>query len=205
MSAVLYDDALLNKLRGWTNNTNMHVYGTDDTERLFEIVTDTTNDSPIKLPILCLRRTPPGYVVTNTSKKPMSFDGVTVSASEKKSIVLNAIPISLQYQLDIYARYKIEAEEYARNLVFNIINYPKLKVIIPYMGVDYEHISSLELSPNIEDNSDIPERLSFGQFTRYTIGIDVKNAYLWDVRERDNYTIDCQVFTSDEEIIDCDC
>lgn len=205
MSAILYDDALLRKLQSWTSNTSMHVYGVDDTERLFEITSDVKNDRPIQLPLLCLRRNPGGYTVLDTSKKPMSFDGIALQKTKEKSLVLNAIPISLSYQLDVYTRYRIEAEEFARNLVFNIVNYPKINVIIPYMGIDYTHTSSIKLSPEVENNSDIPERLSFGQFSRYTLGISINDAYLWDVREKDNYTIDCKVLTSDEEIIKCDC
>ena len=205
MSAVLYDDALLRKLKKWTDKTSMHIYGVDDTERLFEIQQDKSGDEPIKLPILCLRRVPGGFTVTDTSRKPMSFDGAAIDKSNEKTRVLNSIPISLQYQLDVYARYKVEVEEYARNLVFNIVNYPKLEVIIPYMGVDYVHNSSIKLSPNVDDNSDIPERLSFGQFTRYTLGISVDDAYLWDVRDKDNYTITTRVLTDEEEIIPCDC
>ena len=206
MSATLYDEALLNKIKAWTNNTSIHVYGPDnDTERLFEVEADQKNDKPIQFPLIALRRSPGGFQITNLSKKPMSYDGVTLEATEEKSLTLNAIPIRLGYQLDIYTRNKIEAEEYARNFVFNIINYPKFNVIVPYMGKDFVHRATLHLSENVEDNSDIPQRLSMGQFTRYTLNLYVDDAYLWDIRERDNYKIETDVKTNDEDIVTCDC
>ena len=180
------------------------MYGVDDTERLFEIVLDDAKDKPIELPILCLRRLG-AFTVQNISKKPMAFDGVTLDASENISKTLNAIPIDINYQLDIYTRYRLEAEEYARNLVFNIINYPKVDVIIPYMGYDYIHSSSIVLSPQVDNNSDIPERLSFGQFTRYTINFSIQNAYLWDIQERPNYSMVTDVITNEDKIEPCNC
>lgn len=191
----------------WTERTSIHVYGdTDSTTRLFEVLADESNDKSIKLPVIALRRSPPGYTISRLIKNPMSFDGARLESTENKSILLNAIPIKLQYQLDIYTRYKEEAEEYARNLIFNFTNYPKLQVVVPYLGKDYIHNSSVKLAANMDDNSDVPERISFGQFTRYTLSLFIEDAYLWDIREKDNYSIQVNgVYIDDENIIECDC
>ena len=60
MSARFYDEALVKKLRYWTANTNVKIYNPSETRRLFEVIADETNDKPIKLPIICVRR-PGGY------------------------------------------------------------------------------------------------------------------------------------------------
>ena len=209
MSASLYDRALLEKIKKWAERTSIHIYSDQEsTTRLFEVKADTENDRAIELPIISLRRSPTGFTILRLQRNPLSCDGVRIQSSDQKSLVLNAIPIKLQYQLDIYTRLKEEAEEYARNLVFNFVNYPKLNVVIPYMGVDYIHTSAVRLSANVEDNSDVKERLSIGQFTRYTLSLFIDDAYLWDVRERNNYSIklpDGGVFLSDEDTIKCDC
>ena len=44
--------------------------------------------------------------------------------------------------------------------------------------------------PIHRNNSDIPERLVSGQFTRMTMRIDIDDAYLFDVRYRDVYSIE---------------
>lgn len=45
----------------------------------------------------------------------------------------------------------------------------------------------------VQDNSDIPERLIAGQFTRFTIGITVDDAYIWSVPIRDNLTLETEL------------
>lgn len=199
MSVKLYDDALVEKLRNWTQNTQITIVGPDETRRLFEVVADKTQDKPIQLPLLVLTR-PGGYTISDGSlwKKPMSYDGFTLDANYDQSSQLNAISIEISYQLDVYTRYLEQADEYARNLVFNIINFPKLTVNIPYNNENYKHVSNIRLQGEIEDNSDIPERLIPGQFTRYTMRFDIDDAYLWDVRYRDNYSICTHVYTEEE-------
>ena len=188
MSAYLYDEAFVEKLRYWTKDTQIQIFSPDDTRRLFEVMADKTNDSPIQLPIICLRRKS-GLNVINPNKKPLTFDGIKLDAANDKIIQLNAIPIDISYQLDIYTRYFKEADEFLRNLTFNIINYPKLTISIPYHGVDFKHNGIIRMSGDIEDNSSIPERLVSGQFTRFTFNIDIDDAYLWNVKVTDNWRI----------------
>lgn len=193
MAVHLYDDALVEKLRFWTKDTEINVLSPNDTKRLWEVMADKSGDKPIELPVIALSR-PGGYNIVNPHNKPLSFDGLTLEATVEKSMQLNAIPIEITYQLDIYARYLKDADELTRNIVFNIINYPKLLVNVSYRGNDIEMQSNLRLaSGEVQDNSDIPERLVKGQFTRFSILLTVDDAYLWDVRIRDNYSIDAYV------------
>ena len=190
MAIYLYDESILEKFKAWTNSANMHIYGPNESTRLFEIIADTTNDRPIDLPVLSIRR-PYGYTILNYNKKPLTYDGMMLESKCKKSITLNAIPISIDYQIDIYTRYYKEADEFMRNIIFNIINFPTLKIIIPYNNSQIIHNCNMRINSNtVEDNSDIPERLISGQFTRLTLSINIDDAYLWDVRIRDNYYIE---------------
>lgn len=188
MGVRYYDEALLNKLKKWTAGTEMQITGVNDTKRLFEVLADKNDDRQIQLPIIALSRQG-GYVILNKNKQPLSFAGSTMVQNEQRGAKLNAIPIGISYQLDIYTRYLEEADEYARNIVFNIINYPKLTIEIPYESLGLLHDSNIRLKTDVEDNSDIPERLIPGQFTRLTIGIDIDDAYLFDVRIKDNLSI----------------
>lgn len=192
MSIALYDKALLDKISTWTKDTNVHVYNVDQTTRLFEMELDEKNDKPIQFPLIGISRNG-GYRVTVRGKRPMSFDGFTLDASIKKSVQLNCIPISISYQLDVYTRYLEEADEITRNLVFNIINYPKLTVQIPYNSQNCQiilHDSNIRMEEEISDNSGIPERLSLGQFTRLSIPLTIDDAYLWDTRVRNNLMLE---------------
>ena len=56
MSINLYDTALVNKFKKWTTNTSVVVTAPEETRRLFEWKADSTNDKPIDLPLIALRR-----------------------------------------------------------------------------------------------------------------------------------------------------
>lgn len=184
MALYFYDIALLNKLRYWTDKTNLAIYGPDETQRLFEVIGTETNDKKIKLPLLCLRRSG-GYEILNINKKPLTYDGKIMQRGGGVSTQFDAIPIQINYQLDIYAKYLQEADSYARNLVFNIINYPTMKISIPYGEDQYlQHYANVRVASSVEDNSSIPERMVPGLFTRLTLSLNIDDAYLWDVRHR---------------------
>ena len=203
MSIGLYDKAILDKLRNWTRDTQFHVYGPEDFKKVIQTNADERNDAPLQLPMICLRRSN-GFTILQTTKRPLSFDGLTLEATTDVAKQLNAIPISIPYQLDIYTRYLNEADEYSRNLIFNIINFPKVEINIPYNDENCIHHCNIRLQQSVDDNSDIPERLVSGQFTRITMRIDVDDAYLFDVRYRDVYRLDITSNLSDNNIED-DC
>ena len=56
MSVKLYDNALIAKIRKWTQNTDITVLGPDETRQLFQIIADKTNDNPIRLPLIAITR-----------------------------------------------------------------------------------------------------------------------------------------------------
>ena len=118
---------------------------------------------------------------------------VKLEAVKERTTKLDAIPITINYTLSVFTRYYKEADELVRNLIFNIINYPKIEVEIPYENTGRIHISNLRMGSDIVDNSAISERLSAGQFTIQSFSLNIDDAYLWDVRTKDNYFIDFDV------------
>lgn len=190
MALSLYDNALLDKIKKWVKE-DVTITGPDETRRLFEYVADTTEDKPIKLPLISLRR---GRDITiqNTSKRPLTYDGATIAANLNKSIQLNAIPITIRYQLDIYTRYFKECDEFIRDFTFKLINFPTIKFTVPYNNINQEIEAHIKISDTITDNSDITERLSIGQFTRFTFNLEIDDAYLFSVPIRDNVTMEIE-------------
>lgn len=186
MAIAYYDDALLEKIKKWVNDPNMTITGTDETRRLFQYEADITDDKPIQLPLIALRRNR-DVDILSTSKRALTFDGATMELNTEKAGKLNGIPIAIKYQLDIYSRYYKEADEYVRNFIFNFINFPKLKIEIPYNNAKIEHVSNVRIDPTISDNSDIGERLVPGQFTRFTLSLYIDDAYIFDYKFRANY------------------
>lgn len=188
MAIAYYDNALLNKIKKWVNDPNMRITGPDETKRLFSYYADINRDSPIQLPLIALRRSR-DVEILSTNKKPLTFDGATIEATQQQSSQLNGVPIAIRYQLDVYTRYFQEADEYIRNFIFNFINFPKLSIEIPYNNANIEHTSNIRLDTSIADNSDISERLIPGQFTRLTLSLYIDDAYIFDYKFRKNYTI----------------
>lgn len=192
MALSLYDNALLNKIKEWVKDPKMTITGPEETRKLFEYTADESNDGPIKLPLISLRR---GRDITiqRTNKKPLTFDGATLEANKRKSIQLNGIPITIPYQLDIYTRYFKECDEYIRNFTFNLINFPRLTITIPYENINLDAYATIRISDVITDNSDVSENLVAGQFTRFTFTLEIDDAYLFSVPIRDNLSIESEV------------
>lgn len=189
---ALYDEALLKKIKYWVSDLPITVTGVDETRRIFEYIADTTNDKAIKLPLITIRKRPT-ITLNSTNKKALTFDGWRKNNDGKRGDQLNGIPIHIEYAIDIYTRHYEESEEYIRNFVFNIVNYPKLHIEIPYNDSKIIHNSNIRLEPDINDNSDIPERLISGQFTRRTLLIYIDDAYYFDYRTKETWKVDPDV------------
>lgn len=191
MALRYYDEAIKNKISNWIKDPNMIITSPNETRRLFEYTLDRNNDKPITLPLIALRRNPDVRIL-NTNKRALTFDGATVEANDIKVSSLSGIPIALTYQLDIYTRYYEECDDYVRNFIFNFINYPNLHITIPYNGTEIDHDSTISLLEDFSDNSDIPERLIPGQFTRFTLNFTVDDAYLFSVPIKDTVKLETE-------------
>ena len=189
MAIRYYDKALMEKIQRWVKDSNMKILGPNESSRLFQIQADEKNDKPLSLPLIAISRDT-DIEILSTTKKALSYDGGHIDANKNESEVLNGIPIKISYQLDIYTRYFSEADEYVRNFVFNIINYPRISISIPYNNASVEHDSNIMLESQISDNSDIPERLIPGQFTRMSLRIYIDDAYLFSVPFMNNWSIE---------------
>ena len=158
MATRFYDEALVKKIQNWTGDQNIKITGPDETRRLFQYRADTNGDKPIELPLITITKGR-SIDIQNLGKRPLSFDGWKAENSGEKGGILNGIPITISYQIDIYCRYYAEADEYVRNFVFSIISHPKIVIEIPYNDSKLSYTCFMELREDIADNSDIPERL----------------------------------------------
>lgn len=189
MSVYLYDEALLSKIKYWTEKTSLHVYGVDEIRDLFQVIADENKDKPIQLPILTITR-PKGYKIINPNKKPTTYNGIRVIQGEDTASMLANIPIDIQYQFDVYTRFQKEADMYMRNLVFNIINYPTLSITIPYRDINFDHNANIRITSDVMDTSNNSIRMFNGQLTRLSVTVNIDDAYLWDLRVANNLSME---------------
>lgn len=186
-----YDDILITKLKRWLPEaTNLRVLSPNESKRFFELNAEDTGDQKIQLPCISLSRTN-DIELLSTIKQNKSFDGLKLAQNQKTdaTFVLNALPIKLGYQLDIYTKTVEEADEYVRNFIFKIVNNPLIRVLIPYQDLNLTHTANIRLLSNISDTSDISERLFPGQFTRWSLQLEIQDAFLFNIPYRKNWKI----------------
>lgn len=199
MAISLYDEALASKLNKWIKTENLRVLKPEETSELFKINADTSRTDSIKLPLIALSRKTK-MTITNTSIQPKSRDGIKIFAYDKdnklvseanfeKMQKLRVIPITLEYQLDIYTASLAEADEYFRDFAFGLINEPDISIEIPYNKCHLRHDSVITLDEDVEDNSDIPQRLFPTQFTRLTLTMSIDDAYLFSAPIKNNLKV----------------
>lgn len=195
MAIRYYDEALANKINSWlpkSKNRKIQVLKPDEVKRLFVIEADERNDKPIQLPLIAISRETQ-IDVMHPTKRAMSFDGMMLKSDGKHTLQLDAVPISLTYQVDIYTRHFDEGDELLRELIFKIINNPQLTVTLPYNNQNLIQVCAMKMQGRVEDTSSISERLFSGQFTRWTMRIDVDGAYLYSIPYVDNVKVDYEL------------
>ena len=206
MACRYYDDAIIDKLKKWVpEKSNLRVLKPDETKRLFETIADDTKDSKIKLPVIALSRSKDIQLQLNI-KNSRSFDGLILnkkvwdSESQSWKIIndkgitahINIIPVLLNYQLDIYTKTYDECDEYVRQFLFKLINNPVIYIEIPYNDSVYgditlQHIANIRVLPTVSDTTDIAEHLFAGQFTRYSIQLELQDAFLFSIPYKNNW------------------
>jgi hypothetical protein len=146
-----------------------------EVKRFFQLSAEDSGDQPLALPCIMLSRNNDIELLSNV-KSPKSYAGIklnprindikTIKDIPDSTMLLNAIPVKLQYQLDIYTKTAEEGDEYLRQYLFKLINNPTIKIIVPYNGIEAEQIANIRVLGSVSDTSDISERLFSGQFTR---------------------------------------
>lgn len=191
MGVRYYDTAIYEKIKAWVRDERMRILKPNESMRVFQLAADLSDDTPITLPLISISRDT-NVEILSTGKRAMSFDGLMVKSDGKKTHQINAIPIRLRYQIDIYTKEFEMGDEYVRNFIFNLINHPKLTVTIPYNNLNYHHDCNITLDSTVQDNSDIPQRMFAGQFTRWTISFSVDDAYMFSAPIENNVSMEAE-------------
>ena len=183
MSLTLYDKAITEKFKRLILDSEMVVLSPDETRNLFAWKADRANDKPLQLPLIAIDRDRE-VGITISGNRAMTRSGKVFNSKDGMSDHLNAVPIRINYTLNIYTRKLEEADEYMRSFIFSLINYPKVSISIPYNGSSLKYKSYITVQDSFSDNSDIPERLISGQFSRMTLRFSLNDAYLFSYNNR---------------------
>lgn len=187
MACRYYDDILVAKIKQWVPEASkLRVLKPEESKRLFELTADDNKDQAFKLPLIAISRNTDVELLSNV-KSSKSFDGLKIYQTEDKTMQLNVLPIKLMYQLDIYTRTADEGDECVRSFLFKLVNNPLLIIDIPYNGANIRHVANIQVLSTVSDTSAISERIFSGQFTRWTIQLEIKDAFLFNIPYRNNW------------------
>ena len=195
MAIRFYDEAIANKINSWlpkSKNRKIQVLKPDEVKRLFGIEADERNDKPIQLPLIAISRDTQ-IDVMHPTKRAMSFDGMMLESDGKHTLQLDAVPISITYQIDMYTRHFDEGDELLREMIFKIINNPQLVIELPYNNQKLKQVCAMKLQGSVEDTSSVSERLFSGQFTRWSMRVDIDGAYLYSIPYVDNVSVEYEL------------
>lgn len=189
MAISYYDDAVTAKIKGWVaDNSNLRVLNPDETKRVIELHAEDSEDQPLKLPLMTISRNKE-IEIANAIKQNKSFDGLVIDTdtTNAATVHMNVIPVKTLYQLDIYTKKQLEADEYVRQFLFKLINNPQIIVEIPYNNYIIKHTANLRVLNSVSDTSDIPNHLFPGQFYRWTIQLELQDGFLFSIPYKKNW------------------
>jgi hypothetical protein len=189
MAISYYDDAITAKIKGWlADSSNLRVLNPDETNKVIELHAEDSGDKPLQLPLLTISRNKE-LEITNTIKQNKSFDGLIIQQDKANAatVHMNVIPVKTLYQLDIYTKRQLEADEYVRQFLFKLINNPQIIVEIPYNNYVIKHTANLRVLNSVSDTSDIPTHIFSGQFYRWTIQLELQDGFLFSIPYKKNW------------------
>lgn len=191
MAISYYDEAVTQKIKGWlADSSKLRVLSPDESTRLIQLKAEDSEDKPLTLPLIAISRNK-DLEIESTIKQNKSFDGLIIDrdSTGKASVHLNVIPVKTTYQLDIYTKKRIEADEYVRQYLFKLINNPQIIIEIPYNGYLVRHTANLRVLSTVSDTSDISTHVFPGQFYKWTIQLELQDGYLFSIPQKQSWKI----------------
>jgi len=198
MSAGLYDDVIVRNTRSLFKD-NVYINSPDE---VFMTIARLEKDT-VKLPLISIQRT--GFTILDKNHT-MKFEGMLAARSDDGKIYnVQAIPIRINYLMDVWSKSRAENDNLLRELIFYYSTNPTLSIKIPY-GLDIPHDFNIFFDDDVEDNSDIASQRELGVYFRQTIPFYVPDAYLWKSSSRYPVSIDITITTEEEseDVVDFD-
>lgn len=202
MAISYYDEAITEKIKRWIpDNSKLRVLSPNESNRLIQVHADDNEDAPLQLPLVALSRSK-DIEIGSTIKQNRSFDGFVIDCDPNTAVHFNVIPIKTTYQLDIYTKRQLEADEYVRQLLFKLINNPQIVIDIPYNGYNVRHTANLRVLDTVSDTSDISTHVFPGQFYKWTIQLDLQDGFLFSIPTKKSWKLAGIEVTTADKIVD---
>lgn len=204
MAISYYDEAVTQKIKNWlADSSRLRVLSPDESTRLIQLRAEDSKDKPLKLPLISIARNK-DIEIESAIKQNKSFDGLVLGQDKETAttIHLNVIPIKTTYQIDIYTKKRIEADEYVRQYLFKLINNPQIIVEIPYNNYLIRHTANLRVLNTVSDTSDISSHIFPGQFYKWTIQLELQDGFLFSIPQKQGWKLVGIEVTAADKIVD---
>lgn len=174
MSAYLYDEAVVNKLREVTGDSRIHVISPDQS---ISFLAQFDNDR-VELPAVVVSRN--SVNLLDYRNQAVALKGQSVRRGSEDNLYVKAqlIPMRVEWSIDIYTVDRYSCDEIVRELVFFFTTCPRFEVKVPYQ-LDIIQNFDVLLSSEIVDNTDLLEFPNTGEKFRETLTIYTENAHMF--------------------------
>ena len=178
MSVHRYDEAIINHFREIFNDSRIHILPVEQAIRF----TGQLRQDNVKFPLISTNRL--GWSIRTSD---INFNALHTGGYQKRNdngtnTFAQNVPIRINYQMDIFTVDKITGDEMVREVVFDFLLHPTLKVEVPYK-IGMEHVFNIFLDSDIVDNSDTVEHINTGVLFRNTLTFYTDDAYLFAGRD----------------------
>lgn len=174
MSVHRYDEAIVNHFRDILDDTRIHIL---PVEQAIMFTAQLRQDN-VKFPLISTNRLGWSIRTTDVNFNALHTGGYQNRNSNGTNTFAQNIPIRINYQMDVFTVDRISGDELIRELVFDMMLHPTLKVKVPYT-LDMEHVFNLYLDSDVVDNSDTVEHINKGVLFRNTLTFYTDDAYLF--------------------------
>lgn len=183
MSIYKYEEAIVARLREITGDDRIII---TPSENIGNIIPRIASDE-LKLPLIHIIRN--NWRISNKKSHGMKMNGhisnefpmFDVGSNEGPDGKIHRqhlIPISFSHTFEVWSRTREENDEMIRELIWFFATMGELKVKIPY-GINTEHVFTLELQPEIIDNTQIVSHKESGELFLQALITNCDDAYLW--------------------------
>lgn len=184
MSAYLYDKAIVDDLRRVCGDDRITITPVDNVYNVIPRI----QDDKFKLPLITLTRTNWSIKSLHNNHSAKFEGALSEIAYNPKYEDLDIkrvqfVDMYLSYAIDVWTRTRAENDEIVRELYWYYLISPTLQVTVPY-DLNFNHVFTLSIDEDIEDNSDIAQHAAKGEMFRQTINIYTDDARLWKSSSR---------------------
>lgn len=174
MSVNLYDESITNLFRTLFDDNRIHIW---PTELVFNLTAQLQKDK-VKFPLINLTRL--GYNIRGNDGQWVQINkGIPHHRTAVNTNVFHAaVPIRIDYQVDIYAVDRKTCDDITRELIIYIFQNPTLQIQVPY-HINAPAVFNIWLNDEIVDNSDISNHFNSGVLYRNTLSLYTDDAYLF--------------------------